>query len=154
MRHVHGVRVKESATVPEKPVLNAASGFRVLVAEDNSVNQLLTLTQLKKLGYSAHAVANGQEVLEALRTGVYDIILMDCQMPEMDGYEATAAIRRQEADSGTFIPIIALTANAMQQDRDHCLEAGMNDFVAKPTKTDSLGEVLVRWLKNPETKAG
>jgi PAS domain S-box-containing protein len=119
------------------------SHFRILVAEDNSVNQLLTLTQLKKLGYSAHAVANGLEVLTALESGRYDLILMDCQMPEMDGLEATRRIREIESERKSgHIPIVALTANAMKEDQESCIIAGMDDVVSKPTKRETLANVL------------
>ena len=118
----------------------------ILVAEDNSVNQLLVLAQLKGLGYSARAVANGKEVLDALSQSSYDLILMDCQMPEMDGFDATRAIREIEKTTGNHIPIIALTANAMAEDREKCLESGMDDYLAKPTKKIVIAGVLERWI--------
>lgn len=118
---------------------------RVLVAEDNAVNQLLALTMLKKIGCSAIAVANGREAVEAWRLSPFDAILMDCQMPEMDGFEATRIIRSEEAGTDRHIPIIALTANAMREDRDLCLAAGMDDFVTKPVKRVVLKETLERW---------
>ncbi len=130
--------------LPEKSELTK---FRILVAEDNSVNQLLTLAQLKKLGFQAHAVANGREVLEALSGAEYHLVLMDCQMPEMDGFEATRLIRKKEKEhSLTPLPIIALTANATGRDREMCLNAGMNNFISKPTKKDVLAEVILGYL--------
>lgn len=122
------------------------SDKRILVAEDNTVNQLLVTTQLKKLGYSAQVVANGLEAIESYSKGGFDLILMDCQMPEMDGYEATIRIRDLEKKTGKHIPIVALTANALKEDEDHCRAVGMDDFIAKPTKLDILRRVLSQWL--------
>ena len=120
---------------------------RVLLAEDNPVNQRLTLRQLKKLGFHADAVANGREVLQALEQMPYDIILMDCQMPEMDGYETARAIRRSaDAGSSSAPYIVALTANAMLGDRDKCLGSGMNDYLPKPLDLADLEGVLERAL--------
>jgi PAS domain S-box-containing protein len=122
------------------------SNHRILVVEDNSVNQLLAMAQLKKLGYRAQTVANGREALDALIDGGYDLILMDCQMPEMDGYEATRLIREHEKTTGHHLPIVALTANALPEDRQKCFDAGMDDFVVKPLKPESLEKTLQRWL--------
>ncbi|MFL5815130.1 MAG: ATP-binding protein, partial [Bdellovibrionia bacterium] len=122
------------------------SKYRILIAEDNSVNQMVALAQMKKLGYSAQAVANGKEAVDAFSTGSFDLILMDCQMPEMDGFEATKKIRELEASSGKRIPIIALTANAMKEDEEKCLQSGMTDFISKPVKQEQLSEKLERLL--------
>jgi signal transduction histidine kinase/DNA-binding response OmpR family regulator len=118
---------------------------RILVAEDTSVNLILALKVLERLGYRADRAANGLEVLEALRRAPYDLILMDCQMPVMDGYEATRRIRMRERP-GEHIRIVAMTANAMKTDRDACLAAGMDDYVSKPISFEALKEALRRGL--------
>ena len=126
-------------------------GSRILLAEDNPVNQKVALAWFKKLGCSAAAVGNGIEVLEALQRISYPLIFMDCQMPEMDGLEATRIIRKRELDTSRPCPwkspvhIIALTANAMQGDREKCLAVGMNDYVSKPVRLGELIAALERW---------
>jgi CheY-like chemotaxis protein len=119
------------------PTNVAGSLLRVLVVEDNQVNQLLVTTILAKAGMRAEVAANGVEAVQAVHARNFDVILMDMQMPEMDGLEATRRIRRLGA-MGRAVPIIAMTANAMQEDRRRCLEAGMNDFVAKPIDSAEL----------------
>jgi len=124
---------------------------RVLAAEDNPVNKKLISRLLEKEGYRADIVANGVEALAAVAREPYDLILMDCQMPEMDGYEATMAIRAAEAGAARRMPIIALTASAMEKDRERCLAAGMDDHLTKPVKAEDLRAMLERWI--PDTVA-
>ncbi len=125
--------------------------IKLLLAEDNRTNQMVTKTILQKIGYQVDIVENGNAVLEALLTNTYDLILMDCQMPEMDGYEATRQLRRQEAGS-TRIPVIAMTANALEGDRKKCLDAGMDDYLSKPVEPDKLAAMIERWI--PEDTDG
>ena len=128
--------------------------FRVLVAEDNITNQQVALGMLRKLGVRADAVANGREALQALRTVTYDLVLMDVQMPEMDGLEATRAVRASENEiPNRDVTIVALTAHAMPRDREACFAAGMNDYVTKPVTPQRLAEVLERWLARADTRS-
>ncbi|TKB81323.1 MAG: response regulator [Nitrospira sp.] len=120
----------------------------ILLAEDNAVNQEVTLGMLEVLGCTATAVENGRRAIELLASQPFSVILMDCQMPEMDGFEATRAIRLQEQDSGRRIPIVALTAHALQGDRELCLAAGMDDYLSKPFTIEQLKTVLYRWLQS------
>jgi len=121
--------------------------IRILVAEDNPVNQKVAQALLRKMGMQSDVVANGLEAVNALQTIPYDLVLMDCQMPEMDGYEATSKIRQPGSKAlNPCIPIIAMTALAMQGDREKCIQAGMNDFIAKPVLRRDLTKMLDRWL--------
>ena len=122
-------------------------GSRILLAEDNPINQKLAVVLLQKAGYSVDAVENGAQALEKVQTSHYNVVLMDVQMPEMDGLEATQKIREWEQDTGRHIPIIAMTAHAMQGDRERCLEAGMDDYVTKPLDPKVFFSALDRWLQ-------
>ena len=123
----------------------ASNGVRVLLAEDNPVNQRIALLQLRKLGYAVDPVNNGADAVAAWERGGYQIILMDCHMPQMDGYQATQKIRSLERQEKLPpVRIIAMTANAMQGDRELCLAAGMDDYVSKPVDEKKLIESLER----------
>ena len=127
-------------------------GLRVLLVEDNPVNQALAASQLKSLGFTVELAENGAEAVTACQRTQFDFILMDCQMPVMDGFEATRRILADRQDV-TGCPIVAMTANTMQGDRERCLETGMVDFLAKPYRQAELVEVIARWLDAPEGKA-
>ena len=127
---------------------------RILVAEDNPTNQEVAGAILGKLGAQVALVSNGIEAIAALRTADYDLVLMDCEMPQMDGYEATRSIREpRTAVRNPRIPIVALTADAISGDRDKCLEAGMDDYIAKPVEPQHLARVLEKWLTRPASSA-
>jgi CheY-like chemotaxis protein/sensor domain CHASE-containing protein len=131
------------SAVPAAPAVPSARRSRhVLVVDDNAVNQLLTISLLKKLGFSATAAANGQEALEVLEAQSIDLVLMDCQMPVMDGYEATRLLRERERGSGRHLPVIALTAQALAGDERLCLQAGMDHYLTKPLSREQLKRAL------------
>lgn len=120
---------------------------RVLLVEDNAVNQMVAVAMLKKLGLSPDTASNGSEALETLVTRHYDLILMDIEMPEMDGIEAVRRIRSLPVENpNRTTPVIALTARAMRADREECLAAGMDDYVSKPVRPDTLKKTVERWL--------
>jgi CheY-like chemotaxis protein len=124
--------IDHPVVVTRHTISEAHRSLRILVAEDNAVNRLLVTALLGKRGYTIVTVVNGREAVAAVREDVFDIVLMDVQMPEMDGLEATAAIRKLEAVSGAHVPIVALTAHAMKGDREICVAAGMDEYLSKP----------------------
>jgi len=157
-----GERTLTTVTAPAPPLITQhtlaeiESAPRILVAEDNLINQKLTVRILEKLGYQSDVVENGQEALAALTQNSYALVLMDCQMPLLDGLEATRLIRENErrqwsmvngqSTASSHIPIVALTANAMSGDRERCLAAGMNDYLTKPVRKEDLKGILDRWI--------
>jgi two-component system, sensor histidine kinase and response regulator len=157
-------RSADQTSLPKNVALNAAgialgtatalAKIRILLAEDNETNQIVAMAQLHKLGYTAEAIRNGLEVLKALEQVSYDVILMDCQMPQMDGYETTRTIRKlEQALDGPChwkapIYIIAMTAHAMQGERERCLAVGMDDYLSKPVRTPDLKAVLQCFAPN------
>jgi PAS domain S-box-containing protein len=146
-----GKSANQSSQVIRSPLVAGMTHARILVAEDNIVNQNVAMCLLQKLGYQADVVANGLEAIEASARVRYALVLMDCQMPEMDGWKVTAMIRTREQEQGTGrLPIIALTANAMEGDREKCLNAGMDDYLAKPVQLEQLRAVLVKWIPDHE----
>jgi two-component system, sensor histidine kinase and response regulator len=140
----------ETSTLPA-PAAASAPGVaarpnRILVAEDDPVGQRLAVLTLEKLGYLVDVVDNGSAAVDAVATGAYGAVLMDCQMPDLDGYEATAAIRRDQGD-GPYVPVIAVTASVAESERERCLAAGMDDYVAKPFVYETLRAMLARWVE-------
>jgi two-component system, sensor histidine kinase and response regulator len=132
-------------TEPRSASAVPVSRSRILVVEDNAVNRRLAVMLLQRLGYVVASVENGNEAVDAAAQSVYDLILMDCQMPEKDGYQAAVEIRRAEA-AGRRVPIVALTAHAMTGDREKCLDSGMDDYITKPYTLDTLETMLRKWL--------
>jgi CheY-like chemotaxis protein len=133
----------------ESTAAGAPRSLRILVAEDNAVNQRLAVRMLEKAGHRVDLVSNGREAVEALDREPYDLVFMDCLMPEMDGFEATRAIRAAEVGTDRHVPIVALTANAMLRDREQCLAAGMDDYLAKPFTRQALTAALELWTGLP-----
>jgi len=142
--------VQSSAGAPGEDA-RVRLGLRVLVAEDNVVNQQVALGMLARLGCEATAVEDGAQVIAAVERDEYDVVLMDLQMPTMDGLEATALIRRREEHTGRHLPILAMTAHARENDRQRCLAVGMDGYVPKPVKMSELARALAPWSKTPGT---
>ena len=141
---------KQSKPLEAPPIIvtpQATRGERILVVEDNTVNQKVALGMLKRLGLRADLAGNGEVALNMLMHSHYDLVLMDCQMPVMNGYQATAAIRRLKKNAMACVPIIAMTANAMKGDNLECLQAGMNDYLSKPIDIGKLKMTLDKWLR-------
>jgi len=137
-------RVPSQGVAADPPASPAGSGL-VLLVEDNAVNQKVLTAVLSRIGCAVHVAANGEQALQHLARGSYDAVLMDCQMPVMDGYAATAELRRRE-NTGRRTPVIALTASAMAEDRGRCLAAGMDDYLSKPVNLQDLAAALAHWL--------
>ena len=133
-------------STPEVDVPAPSDAARILLVEDNEVNRMVAVGMLKKLGLRTDVANNGAEALVALERKHYDLVLMDVQMPVMDGLEATRKIREQPTANTKHLPIIAMTAHAMQGDREKCLEAGMDDYVSKPISPKVLSETVKKWL--------
>ena len=140
----------EDASAPAGREISIAASWarppQILVAEDSQINQIVAARSLERCGCRVDVVANGADALEAIAAKRYDAILMDCQMPGMDGYEATRELRAREIGQDRHVPVVAMTAQAMEGDRERCLAAGMDDFVTKPMRHNELVEVLRRWI--------
>jgi CheY-like chemotaxis protein len=124
--------------------------MRILLAEDNRVNQVVAVKMLEKMGHTVSVAGNGKDAVSALGESDFDLILMDVQMPEMDGFEATSIIRQSEKSSGLHVPIVAMTAHAMVGDRERCVGAGMDDYLSKPIRAEELSSILSRFAGFPE----
>ncbi|WP_084332550.1 response regulator [Marinobacterium jannaschii] len=146
-------RDEEHLITPARKQAVDFSNIHVLVVEDNTVNQMVAKANLERLGIATDIANNGQEAVDAAREFHYDLIFMDCQMPVLDGYEATRMIRSLADSSNAGVPIIAMTANAMQGDRERCLEAGMDDYLSKPTSPEKLENTLKQWIHRSDTAA-
>ncbi len=151
LRRARGHRATAPSVAIPAPRRSPRDVGCLLLVEDNAVNQLVAVGMLKRLGYTADVACNGAEAVAMAGNPAYLAVLMDCQMPVMDGYAATAELRRREEGSGGHRPIIAMTAGAQIADRDRCLAAGMDDYISKPVKSGVLAEVLQRWLPAPAT---
>jgi CheY-like chemotaxis protein len=133
--------------VTKRSVADRQPAVRLLLAEDNVINQKVAVKILDKLGYSVDVASSGREAVEAAALRRYDLILMDVQMPERDGFEATAAIRAREQESGIRTPIVAMTAHVMSGDRARCIEAGMDDYLPKPISAQAISAILTRYIE-------
>jgi len=134
---------------PAGPVARTSSSLNVLLAEDNRVNQRVAVAMLERDGHRVTVVDNGKAAVDASARTAFDVILMDVQMPDMSGFEATSAIRAREASTGARVPIVAMTAHALQGDRERCLAAGMNGYITKPLLPDAMREALAEAVLAP-----
>lgn len=142
----HPSLLQNDICLPDDTFILDNQYFHILLAEDNSVNQMVSLQLLKQLGYTVDSVENGIEAVNAFRSTNYDLILMDCQMPEMDGYLASEMIRKLHSRNSKTVPIIALTAHALKGEKEKCLAAGMNDYLSKPININHFKNMLDKWL--------
>jgi CheY-like chemotaxis protein len=138
----------EAAAQPAIESRPLALNSKVLLVEDNPINQMVAQKMLEKVGLKAKLANNGVEALQCLQDDVFDLVLMDCQMPEMDGFDATREIRKLKikALNQKPLPVVAMTANVMSGDRERCLEVGMNDYIGKPVQREQLESILHKWL--------
>lgn len=139
--------------VTQQPAATHTDGGLILLAEDHPANQVVATLQLGELGYLSHVVSNGREAVDAAATNQYRLILMDCHMPEVDGFQAARFIREHELKTHTHTPIIAMTASATPDERAHCLEVGMDDFISKPVELTELNQVLSKWISSGHVPA-
>ncbi len=139
---------------PAAPLQKKKKQLRILLAEDNAVNRKIACHVLEKQGHHVTVAGDGRKALNALDQTPFDVVLMDVQMPEMDGFEATGAIRARERATGMHLPIIAMTAHAMQGDRERCIAAGMDDYISKPLDIKELIELLEKFSEGVQQEAG
>jgi CheY-like chemotaxis protein len=148
LAHVEPARAV-AAPAPADAVAQPAARLRILLAEDGKVNQRVAVGLLRMRGHDVTVAGDGKQAVAAWETGAFDLILMDVQMPEMDGFEATRVIREREKPSGRHIPIVAMTASAMKGDRERCLDAGMDGYVAKPIERAQLYAAIEQFAQPP-----
>ena len=148
LRGTGALRALKNDSADESPVINAAQPHRVLLVEDNAVNLAVAQSMLDKINCHVMSAGNGREALELIAANEFDLVLMDCQMPEMDGLTATRLVREREAaTTGLHLPIVALTANALQGDREKCLDAGMDEYLTQPFSTAQLRVAVEKWSR-------
>ena len=144
----------DDPSLPDRPDrADSPDEQRILIVEDNPVNQAVAARLVERLGYLWDHAANGLEAVEAVSRRTYALVLMDCEMPDLDGWEATRQIRRAE-HSGQHVPIVAVTASTLRDNRDRCLRAGMDDYLVKPLRESILRAVLARWIGAPALPPG
>ncbi|MCX5833586.1 MAG: response regulator, partial [Deltaproteobacteria bacterium] len=146
----HTLAEARASQSPSTAMESGTARAHVLIVEDNLLNQKLALRMLEKLGCRADLAGNGRDAVRMIEKNGYDLVFMDCQMPEMDGYEASAIIRQREKESGQHLPIIAMTAHTLTGDRDKCMEAGMDDYISKPIRKEDILQVISKWVPGGE----